>query len=393
MSSFAISHFSWQIPKIFQEPSEKAHKIWRTFQSILGSPVKDVMLPRTRNLSKKQIEMLQKEKDFFKNFWDPSLPLNPQLPYQEAIRKHFVWKKEALSIEVQATPLLVECSIIEPAHQTNAQNFVLLLGNLSLHDDNITGVYPFLVSYLKEREKNPNMPGIRFILISQYDTKMPDNSPFIAHNLDEIGQVLAKALSALQKAKGEIIQLMGYSLGTIALSAALPYIPSEDLPKNIYWDGGPSSLELISQSHGLKGWFLWNCAKVAGWDFDLGLNIRKYLGDRKDQKIYIAEVENDSFFAKESSLARSPHLQDLKEEQGFHAFSFDFVQQLHDERTHHSIHNGYLDHFHLKNPKTTELKTKESMADLLIRSFPKKPTSQSFLSRWIFSSGYDKKNN
>ncbi|MBX9924044.1 MAG: hypothetical protein K2Y01_08030 [Rhabdochlamydiaceae bacterium] len=384
IAALSPSNFSWQIPEMFVEPVNKAAKLWQNFQTSLGAPVQDVMLPRAKSLSQEHIDILQKEKDFFAHFWDPSYQVNPHLPYHAAIRKHFVWKKESLPIEMQGNPMKVDYSIIEPSHQKASQNFVFLLGNLSVHDDNITGIYPFLASYMKERAKNPNMPGIRFILISQYDTKTQDNTQFVPKNVDEIGQVLAKTLESLQKEKGAIHQIMAYSLGTIALSSALPYISTEELPKNIYWDRGPSSLEVISHAHGFKGWFLWHCAKFAGWDFDLGQNIRKYLANRKDQKIYIAEVEHDCYFAKKCSLAQSPHLESLGKEQGFHKFSFDFAKQLHDERCHHGLHNGLLDHFHLKNP-TTELKTHESMADLLIRSFPKNTSTSKSLLRWAFS--------
>lgn len=384
ITSVSSPFFYWQLPKMLEEPVNKATKLWKDFQSSLGAPVQEVMLPRTKTLSQEHIEALQKEKDFFNQFWDPSHPVNPHLTYQSAIRKHFSWKIETLPFELHGKCMNVDYSVIEPAHQKASQNFVFLLGNLSVHDDNITGIYPFLASYMKEREKNPNMEGIRFILVSQYNTKTEENKQFKPLNLDEMGQVLAKILEGLQKTKGPIQQLMGYSLGTIALSAALPHLDSEYLPKNIYWDRGPSSLEVISHNHGFKGWFLWHCARFAGWDFDLGHNIRKYLGDRKEQKIYITEVEHDSYFAKQASLAKSPHLKNLGAEQGFHKFTFDFAKQLYDERGHHGLHNGLLDYFHLQKP-TKELKSHESMADLLIRSFPKKPASPKSLLRWAFS--------
>ncbi len=358
----------------FPSVSNKIQKVWNSFKESIGGAIRNTFfLPLANKLSIENQNKLRKEVLFYQDFWNPEKPLNPELPYQEAIRKNFVQKKESRSIEANGKQLQIEYSIIESKNSLSlpAQNLVFILGNTSTLDNNIVTPYPFLASYLKKTEGLFFPAPLRIICISQY--AILENGEFYrAKTLDESGLILTETLKSISLEKGPIAQIVAHSLGTIILASALKYLSNEKdlLPSHLYFDRGPSSIELASYKKlgNWAGWVTHKLAQFSGWDLNLGFEIQKHLKNRKNQTVILSEVPHDAHFGG-VSLPSSPYLQDLKEDKGFYKIAFDFADQLQHLVSHHSKHNGFLNGYHLLPRNPEFLKNNESMSDKLMNPF------------------------
>jgi hypothetical protein len=368
-SALSPSQLNTDLP-IWTPLVDKIQSTWQSFKQTVGSPVQKALFPFSHKLIHAHEKILETERQFFYDFWDPTKPLHPHLPSHEAIRNAFTYRKETSPIEVNGQALSLEYTVIEPLQREakETQNFVYLGGIFAKNDTNIMSLYPFLASYLEEKKRNPSLSPIRFILMSQYDVKTQEKEVFRFKDIDEAGLATMTSLEAVQKKLGPIYQLVAYSLGSIVLAAGLKYDHGA-LPSRIYFDRGPSSLQKIGTTLGLTGFFLHQIAKFSGWDIDVGFEIQKHLGSRKEQKILVSSVKQDHRFSGEVSLSQSPYLLPLFGKDGFEAFCFDFTRQLYANESHHSLHNGLLDGYHLAQPASC-LSNKKSMADLVISSFP-----------------------
>ncbi len=343
----------------------RINAVWDSFVEGIGRIIRDAFfLPLANKLSAKNEELLQKEITFYKDFWNPEEPIDPQLPFHQEIRAGFTRKMEGSFITVNGKQLQVEYSVIESHSDCSreAQTIVFALGSLSTLDNNIISAYPFLASYIEKANQDPSIPPLRVICISQYDTKI-EGATYRAKTLDESGQILAEVLKDISENTGPISQVIAHSLGSIILAAALKHATALDvLPLNLYFDRGPSSIEKVSEGLGLTGWVALQLAKFSGWDIDVGLEIKNHLSNRPGQNVLISEVINDHHFSGPSSLLKSPHLASLDPEQGIHKLSFDFPDQLYHNISHHNLNNRFLDGYHLVPRNFQILKNSETMA-------------------------------
>ena len=365
----ASSYYKAYIPSISSSLYSRIKSVWKSVQEILGTPLRLLAFPLT--LSKLPLEyqqLLEGERKFFSDFWNPNVPLNPQFPWQEDIRSHFFWKKETLSLEIEGKPVWVEYSIIEPKEGEKPLNFLYMPGNVATNDSYILGPYPFLVSALKQKEKG--LP--RILILSQYDIYKEPGEKYHPRNIDEPGLIFSHVLKALSREKGPIHFLAAHSYGTVVLASSLKHLAPQDLdllPQTIYLDRGPSSVkEAASLFFGTFWWFVFQWARLTHWNLDMGQEIFQSLSHRKDQTLLIAETKKDSFFKGKASLVQSPFIQSLEKQGKAKCFRFDFAYQHCMPRAHHMLHNGLLDEYHLTE-KNNLLQPGENMADLAIKLF------------------------
>ncbi len=390
INSNSISHYNFYYSPFISSIYSKSQEILDVFKETIGSIVRDgFFLPLAGKLSIEDQNRLKKEVLFYKDFWNTETSNNPHLPYLKEIQKHFSCKTETTPIELNGKHLQVEYSLIESPKSTskNTQNLVFILGNLSTINNNIVAIYPFLASYLEKSKTDPSIAPLCVISINQYSCSQ-NGLMYKPKTLDESGEILTKTLKQIALIKGPITQITGHSLGSIILASSLKTATKEKdlLPLNIYFDRGPSSISDMSKKLGLTGWVLLQIAKFSGWDIDVGLEIQKHLLNRTSQNIFISEVLNDYFFSENSSLCKSPYLQNLKPDQGIQRLSFDFAAQLYDEKAHHNIHNGNLDGHHLTPRQPSLLKNDESMSDKIMSVFTRsqEPKRKSLLKLPLF---------
>jgi hypothetical protein len=70
-------------------------------------------------------------KAFFEEFWNPSAPTHPELPYQQKVRDSFLHRHETFPISLKGENLQVKCCVIESKNFARDQehyNLVHVLG-------------------------------------------------------------------------------------------------------------------------------------------------------------------------------------------------------------------------------------------------------------------------
>ena len=356
---------------------ERTKTVWERIKLFIGGYIRDNFFWALNSLtSEAQRNMLQEETAFFRDFWDRSVPFSPRWPERREIIDTFTKKETSLDVNTSQR-ITVDCCSIEVEGVDMREphyNFVVAMGNLSNIRNNIAGVYPFIKAYLAKRREDPTIPPARFILISQYDLKQGRTS-YKPETIDQAGQILGSTLSSLHEKYGPIHQLVGHSLGAIVMGAALKHINRSHLPRNIYFDRGPSSIYEASKNK-LGGSILYQLARVSGWDIDLGKEISEFCGSHPElPSIVISGVKKDHHFPGSAALTQSPRITRLATESTLDVVEFDFPGQDVHEMAQHNIGNDELNGYNLL-PRDIErsrfsLGIEESMAQAIIaRSLP-----------------------
>ncbi|MCX6990559.1 MAG: hypothetical protein NTX49_05805 [Chlamydiae bacterium] len=352
--------------------TERTKTLWERFKLFVGGLLRDTFFWVLHSrLSEQQNIQLEQENAFFRDFWNRSAPFSPRWPQRNEIISTFTHKKISLDLH-SPKRLEVDCCTIETQAEEPTRpyyNFALAMGNLSTIRNNITGIYPFISAYLAKRRADPSLPPARFILISQYDLRQ-GVTPYKPETIDEAGQILSSTLSSLQDKYGPINQLAAHSLGTIVTGAALKYIDRTRLPRHMYFDRGPSSIQEICRSK-LGGSILYPLASVLGWDIDLGKEVAEFHRSCEiPPSIVISNVKKDHHFVDTAALSRSSHIERLAAESKLEVMEFDFPGQDLHETAQHNIGNDQL-YGHYLLPRAVEerrlpLGRAESMAQAIV---------------------------
>jgi hypothetical protein len=318
--------------------------VWERIKLFIGGYIRDNFFwALNSRTSAAHRSMLEQEITFFRDFWDRNAPFSPRWPERHEIIDTFTKKETSLEVNTSQR-ITVDCCSIELKGLETSQphyNFAIAMGNLSNIRNNITGVYPFIQAYLAKRREDPTTPPARFILISQYDLKQ-GATPYKPETIDQAGQILASTISSLHEKYGPIHQLVGHSLGAIVMGASLKHMNTSHLPRNIYFDRGPSSIYEASKNK-LGGSILYQLARSSGWDIDLGKEIGDFCGSHPElPSIVISGVKKDHHFPGYAALSQSPHILQLAAEGRLDVVEFDFPGQDLHEMAQHNIGNDQL---------------------------------------------------
>lgn len=345
------------------------------------------------------------EKDFFMKFWDPKAPLRPELVDHGKVKEKFTCRKEVLPICIKGTDLMVICSIIESKDcglDKECYNFVHVLGITSTADNDIMRTYPLLATYLEMKDR----PPARFVLISQYETRLENGSLYKPQTLDgDVGQILCQTLKSLEKKYGIIHQLLGYSLGSIVAAAALRHfdglkensakslvggrvtVQAQGMPKHITFDRGPSSVEELSKLY-TGGCVLLPLSRISGWDMDFGKEIAKFvraLGSDAPS-ITVINALQDHRFGNKVNLYENPYIKELKAEGKISAVLVDQPLQCAHQSAHHSTSLEVWNKHHVVEGTDDLLGNNKNLAHAILeRSMPKTAKKSSFFSWFAFA--------
>gem|GEM_PF-1454343 len=414
------------------------------YESYFLTPIRNFLRPLFFPLFSGLPEEIEKEKQFFKEFWDTSFPVRPEIARHKDVRNNFNCKTLELTIALNGRPLKVNCSIIESKNVEQGKdcyNLVHVLGNTATLNSDIMDTYPLVEAYLSLETK----PPARFILINQYSTFSSDGTVYKPETLSEAGFILSETLKATEESFGTIDQLVAFSLGGIVTAAALPYfhtnpVSSEkalpaslleiilnqsaellskfckytsyplqgrinpvnpenetvqktarvfkSLPKNIVFDRAPSSIRSLSDRY-TGGALLAYLAKNFGWDVDIGKAIFDFVKNCGETAPSITTVSalRDHRFKGKANLYMNPYIQQLVTEKKVTPLVLDIVMQFVNENAQHSLSTGIWNRFHLVNGYKEQdfLLNDESLAFAIVKnSLPKEKLEESREKRFRF---------
>jgi hypothetical protein len=251
-----------------------------------------------------------------------------------------------------------------------------VVGNHSTRESSVMESYPYLAFYAREAEVQPNLPRGRFIIISAYDIYDSNSQAYTPKTLDEGGEILNKAICALQSEFGSIDQLVVHSLGTILLGASLKYFTGANLvhlPKNICWDRGPTSIFHASLNYAAGlGLLLFPPAYLVGWTLDLAGELKQFCenNDMKERTWVFNGATKDHRFYGLADLSKSDAVRDLQNRTDIDVWrlGFDVPKGLLHENAQHSINaTMFLKSFLVPGSNEEFLDPGDNLADALMK--------------------------
>ncbi len=296
------------------------------------------------------------EKRFGADFWKTTAPLDLNYPYQDRIRKEFSVTNETIRIPVGDKEVALTYRMMLWKGNGNGHkpyNFVFIPGNFWTIESSISGVYPFLASYLLQKDQDKTLPPARFIVTTQYDIKLRGagdaETDYKPETIDEAGYILRETLRQLHEKWGKIDHLFAHSLGTILFARALKQMPAKEdsLPTHLTLHCAPSSIhEKRKQYWG--GILLLQLAKLGKWDFDVETEVVK-LCQREDRPktIILSGVKQDHHFSGANLVYRDA-IGKLQERGALTVLKFDPHRGLTHQIGHHGMscdkfHGGYVE--------------------------------------------------
>ncbi len=343
----------------------KTQSLWTEFLQWVGHFIRDAFyMPVPANPTANPV--LKREEAFAAGFWDPSIPLDPNYPLQEKIRKEFAVYDQPIKMQTADGKLLeVPCRVIESKKRDGQfHNYVHVLGNLSTISNNIASPYPYLAAYLDQKKSDPAVPPARFILISQYGMRS-DGVPFRPRTLDEAGLILKKALETLSENHGPIDQLVAMSLGSIIFASSLKHFEdTAAIPKAIHFDRAPSSIKAASQNY-TGGSLLYLLSKATGWTVDIGQELADFCQRNPDVPCIVSGVKDDFYFPGRAGLHEDEKIKGLDQVK---ILIFAPPHQLFHLRAHHGLRSDFLTFNYLVGHSDPELlKEREHLASASLR--------------------------
>jgi hypothetical protein len=345
----------------------KTQSLWTQFLQWMGQFIRDaVFMPISDRLPQAIKSDLKREEEFFRAFWDPKKPLDPNYPHQEEMRKEFnVYDQPIKMHTADGTPLEITCRIIESKKRDEKlYNFVHVLGNLATISNNIAAPYPFIAAYLDHQKSDPSLPPGRFILVSQYGM-VSDGVPFKPRSLDEAGLILKKAVETLSETHGQIDYLAAMSLGSIIFASSLKHFEnSAAFPRHIHFDRAPSSIKASSKNY-YGGTLLYLLAKATGWSADIGQELSNFYREKPKIPCIVSGVREDFFFPGSASLHEDKNVKGINQ---IKRLIFSPPQQLFHARAHHGLRADFLNFNYLVGDSNRELlKERENLANAALR--------------------------
>lgn len=306
---------------------------------------------------------LKIEAAYYRDFWDPSKPLDPNLKDHALIREKFALPQDRI-IPIQlkdGKSANITCRVIQTKESGETfYNFVQVPGIYTTISNNIGAIHPYLAAYLNAG-KQGSAPPARFIMISENDLDIKPSS------LEEAGWILLQTLKALKKEFGEIDQLVAHSLGTIFLASALKQAddPTE-LPNHLCFDRGPTSIWETSKHYFLGlGRLIYFLAKWGGWNADIEEEIVLFCQKWQERpSMLITGVVQDHHFSGSANLCLG---QKLKQIEDIDILVFDPPNQIVHERAHHNLRSDHFNSKYLVN-QSDFLEPMENLPEAIIRS-------------------------
>src|SRR5579862_816090 len=194
---------------------------------------------------------LQDEQELHTRFWKTDLS-TPPFKKEEIFACFYPPREKSFEIKLSGKTVTYTVSIVE-SKVTNSSapcgpkyNLVYVAGNHTTKDTFLTGIYPYLESYLTQRNQQTHFSGARMVNITGYDIRDETGKMYFPKTLDEHGRILEAILCAFYDEYGSIEQIVGHSLGGILLAAAMKHlrVRGEDkyVPKHILLDRTPDSI-------------------------------------------------------------------------------------------------------------------------------------------------------
>lgn len=329
-------------------------------------------------LTGKNLLQQQSEQAFFNDFFDSSKSLDPNFPDQAKIRESFRFFDQKISAVLpDGRNVLFTLRIIETKDSSSEETYhaAMVLGNASTHDNNASGPYPFLASFLDQNLDSKTPKTGRFFLISQYSMELVQEDqifPYKAETFDEAGYVLVQLLAAIKETYGKIDQLVAHSIGCAVFAAALKDLTrnKELVPHHLHLDRGPSSIENTSRNY-LGGALLLALAESSGWSVDVANEVSTFCNSYSDREIapsiVISGVVDDYFFPGIANLALNEQIAQLQTANKISVFYFKIPWQVFHERAHHSLRGDLLHKEYLTAPSSNGLEDGQRLVDFVVR--------------------------
>lgn len=306
-------------------------------------------------------------------FWETPRP-DLEFPRKEAIQKHFNRYNQSIVIKVDGKEIRLKCVVIESkgCPKSGALNHLIVQGNTSTLDNNMPGIYPFLDSYMKQKQEK-NLPHGRFIIFNHYNNTISKGNgakedAYFPGDMDEWGFLFKKAIESFTDQYGKFQLVAAHSLGNIPIVAHLKHLKDAEFkklfPDTLFLAKGPSSLKEVSKNVPFEfgcypwGWFfvigavLYLLAKLTGWTLELDETIvsklktlpktSDFIKKLKETNLIISEVKHDHYFPGKASLCASKKLDQINEPINLYRISFDIPPTRTTKKWQHNYNPGLL---------------------------------------------------
>jgi|GEM_PF-1416912 len=377
------------------------------------------LMSRTDSFSRKILE----REDWFSSdlFWNSEF-IDLRYPRHHEVRSMFNRYDQEIVINEDGKEIKVKCRILETkgcprGADEKVLNHLIVQGNVSTLNNNMPGVYPFLSSYLKNKELNPQLPHARFIVLTHYGHTIKDSrkdtgliskilkkwiyveeplkeTNYLPGDMEEWGFVFKKSLETLVNEYGSLDLLAAHSLGNIPVVAHLNHVKDEEFiklfPKTLFLSQGPSSSYEISKNIPFQ-WYPWGWClgfggaiygfmKLVGWTLSLDQVLTNRLNKiaakaefsekLKETNIVITEVDKDYYFPDKASLAASDVLEDFNEKINLYRLTFNPPLSWGCKRGQHNYNLGLLqrqdlmkEKLHINGNKTIHLENPKQIVE------------------------------
>ena len=336
-------------------------------------------------------------------FWNCSYN-DVRYPKHQQIKEMFNRYDQYIVIKECGKEIKVKCRILETKDcpkdvKDGVLNHLVVQGNLSTLDNNIPALYPFLASYVTQKEKKPDLPPARFIMINHYHNTIKDEGSgfsniYLPGDRDEWTYVFKKSLESVVDTYVSLEMISAHSLGKIPLLGHLKHVKEHEFtklfPKVLFLSQGPSSTYEVSKNVPFetypKGWcfllgaFVYYLSKWSGWEVALDETLidffTKIPNDEETRKklsntkVIITEVDKDYYFPGKASLCASDHLDKIDSRVNLYRMSFSPPLSWGVQRGHHNFNMGLLQRqdlvreiLHINGEKTVHLDNPQQIID------------------------------
>jgi len=283
-------------------------------------------------------EQLKIEEDYYRDFWDPSKPLDPHLADHAKIReKFFLPEDRKFSIPLKDGRIAqITCRIIQTKMEgQDYYNFVQVPGIFATISNNIGALYPYLSAYL-HAQKEEALPPARFIILSE------NNLDIKPTTLEESGFILLETLKALHREFGPTHQVVAHSLGNVFLASALKQMDDPScLPQHICFDRGPTSIWEVSKHYcwGL-GRLIYLFVKCGKWASDIEGDIVAFCKKWEHKPtLLVTGVVKDHHFSDSANLCFGEKIKKLED---VDVLVFNPPYQLVHDQAQHNLRPDFL---------------------------------------------------
>lgn len=359
------------------------------------------LISATDPLSKK---ILQREDWISSELFWKSTYNDIRYPKHQQIKEMFNRYDQYIVINECGKEIKVKCRILETKDcpketKDGVLNHLIVQGNLSTLENNIPALYPFLASYVTQKEKNPELPPARFIMINHYhntvrEEQSQEAKTYLPGDMDEWTYVFKKCLESVVDTYGSLEMISAHSLGNIPVVGHLKHVKQHEFaklfPKVLFLSQGPSSTYEVSKNVPFetypKGWFfflgafVYYISKWSGWEVCLDETLTNFLsGIPKTEesdlkmaktKVVITEVDKDYYFPGKASLCASDRLDQIDSRVSLYRMSFSPPLSWGVQRGHHNFNMGLLqrqdlvrESLHVKGEKTIHLNNPQQIID------------------------------